>query len=102
MKEPKSFTSKRAKVTLLGETYGVSTLSEEYSADNPSPVVECSECDECFPELDAMPNHFSTEHDEKDKRKSTADNVVTTQSSGVEYVNGLEEENINLKRRTLS
>ena len=101
MKEPKSSTSKRAKVTLLGETYGVSTLSEEYSADNPSPVVECSECDKCFPELDAMSNHVSTEHGEKDKCKSTADNVVTTQSSGVEYVNELEEENINLKEENI-
>ena len=76
--EPKSYTSKRAKVTLLGETYGVSTLSEEYSADNPSPVVECSECDKCFPELDPMSIHLSTEHSEKDKCKSTADNVVRT------------------------
>ena len=69
MNEPKSSASKRTKVTLLGETCGVSTLSEEYSADNPSSVVKCSECDECFPELDAMSNHVSTEHDEKDKRK---------------------------------
>ena len=48
-----------------------------------------------------MSNHVSTEHDEKDKCKSTADNIVTTQSSGVEYVNELEEENINLKEENI-
>ena len=86
----------------MGETCGVSTLSEEYSADNPLPLfLECSECDKCFPELDAMSNHVSTEHGEKDKCKRTADNIVTTQSSGVEYVNELEEENINLKEENI-
>ena len=42
---------------------------------------------------------FQLKNDEKDKRKSTADNVVTTQPSGVEYVNELKEENINLKEQ---
>ena len=55
----------------------------------------------CCPELDAMSNHVLTEHGEKDKCKSTADNIVTTQSSGVEYVNELEEENINLKEENI-
>ena len=49
VKEPKSSTSKWAKVTLLGETYGVPTLSEE-CPDDPRQIGECSECDERFSE----------------------------------------------------
>ena len=46
MNELKSSASKWIKVTLLGETRGVPTLSEEFPED-PS-VEECSECDERF------------------------------------------------------
>ena len=46
--------------------------------------------------------HVSSEHDEKDKRKSTADNVVASQPSDVEYVNEMKEENINLKEENIN
>ena len=60
--EPKSSASKRTKVTLLGETRGVYTLSE-VCPDNRMWWI--------FLKLDAIANYFPTVHEEKGKcRKS--------------------------------